>query len=251
MSIDFNRAFSSIKQAAIETADDLKVRNQNNAKANKIRRELKAQEAIAAREYITLGRYYYSTLRDKNAVAVEPHCITLDAVNAKLDSLIKNLDDHYEEVANLKAEKAAERREKRAAAYLGDREDIDIEDVDVYADRPLIELKSKEELIEDVKNLKVRVGDNMEKAYISGKEAVMKAKEKAVEKSGELAGEFDKKKEDLSRMAGEKIQAAKDIIKNIGKEADTGEEIDAESVSDASVDSPAANPNENDNLPFE
>ncbi len=239
MAIDFQGVLSTISQGLKSAAAEISEKNKNAAKVGRLQSEIKRQRAAAEREYITLGRYYYSTLRDASNGVTEPHSAALDIINQKMEALINELDDHYEEVANLKAERAAERISKKTSLYMGEREDVDIEDVDVYQTRPLIELKSKEEILDDLNSLKARVGENAEKAYISGKEAVMKATGKAVEKSGEIVLEIDKKKDDLIQRAADKVWAAKAKIKNMSGESEEAPE------------DVAADADENDNLPFE
>lgn len=198
--MDFNSIANKIKETFTSAADTLSEKGKNAAKTNKLRSVMKQQEEAAAKEYISLGRYYYSTLRDKENAVTEPHCQRIDEIETVLNGAIDDLEQHYQELAEKKAAEA---------------EEIDIADV--------VELEEAPELEE----LELPEGS-------AGTGAAATALDVATDVLGEAAVAVTK----LAKKAGRAVKsgakkagkAAKDIAVSIeSSEVDIEDAIDADS----------------------
>lgn len=67
------------------------------AHLNRIRTVIKCEEQAADKEYLALGRYYYNNLRDKNNPVTEAHCAELEAIEARLDKALDQLEQFYQQ----------------------------------------------------------------------------------------------------------------------------------------------------------
>ena len=92
-------------------------KNRKAAYLNRIRTVIKCEEQAAEKEYLALGRYYYNNLRDPSNAVTEPHCAELEAIEARLDAALQQLEKFYsgEEIP----------------ASDGNREEVDLSDVQV------------------------------------------------------------------------------------------------------------------------
>jgi hypothetical protein len=87
--------FKNIGKAVGEAASYLGEKNRRAAKLSRIRSVIRAQEKAAQTEYLALGRYYYHALRDKENPVTEPHCASLDRIEAELDNALDQLNSIY------------------------------------------------------------------------------------------------------------------------------------------------------------
>lgn len=74
-----------------------KARASRSARANSLRTVIRCQERALEKEYITLGRYYYNALRDKNNPVAEAHCANIDKLQTQRDSALEQLEQTVRE----------------------------------------------------------------------------------------------------------------------------------------------------------
>lgn len=113
----------SLKQSVRSGLATLEEKNRKRAQISRIRGAMKREEKAAAQQYISLGRYYYHHLRDKDNAITEPHCQELEQIEKRLDNAITQLENLYAQEAAKHAEHAVE---------------ITLEDVQCMDDEPQI-----------------------------------------------------------------------------------------------------------------
>lgn len=69
-----------------------KARTQRAAVLNRLRAVLRCEERAIEKEYLALGRYYYNALRDKDNPVAEGHCASIDQHQAALDGILNTLE---------------------------------------------------------------------------------------------------------------------------------------------------------------
>ena len=96
--------FQTIGQGISEVLDALGEKSRRAAFISRIRAVIRCEENAAQKQYLTLGRYYYHNLRDKNNPVTEAHCAQLDEIEARLESAISQLELIYQMEQAQKAE---------------------------------------------------------------------------------------------------------------------------------------------------
>lgn len=81
----------NIGRAVGHAAESLGEKHRKTAALNRIRTVIRCEERAAEKEYLALGRYYYNALRDKANPVAEPHCEALDAIEARLDAALQDM----------------------------------------------------------------------------------------------------------------------------------------------------------------
>lgn len=89
----------SIGRAVGNAASFVGEKNRKAAYLNRIRTVIKCEEQAAEKQYLALGRYYYNNLRDRNNAVTEPHCAEIEAIEARLDAALAQLEKFYAEDA--------------------------------------------------------------------------------------------------------------------------------------------------------
>lgn len=113
--------FKKLGKALGGAAGYVEEKNRKAAALNRIRTVIRCEEQAAEKQYLALGRYYYSNLRDKNNSVTEAHCAELEAIEARLDAALLQLENFYS-------------AEEAKAGSL--REEIDLEDVQCLEEPP-------------------------------------------------------------------------------------------------------------------
>lgn len=93
--------FKNIGKAVGEAVNYVGEKNRKAAYLNRLRTVIRCEEKTAEKEYLALGRYYYNNLRDANNPVTEAHCAELDAINARLERTISDLEKLYNDNANI------------------------------------------------------------------------------------------------------------------------------------------------------
>lgn len=86
----------SIGKAVGDAASYLGEKSRKTAYLNRIRTVIRCEEKAAEKEYLALGRYYYNNLRDRNNPATEVHCAELEAIEARLEKALNQLEQFYQ-----------------------------------------------------------------------------------------------------------------------------------------------------------
>lgn len=81
-----------VKNSADWLTAGIRQKNSRIARMNRLRTVIRCQEQAAEKEYLALGRYYYNALRDKDNQVAEEHCAKLDQIQAQLDSTLEALE---------------------------------------------------------------------------------------------------------------------------------------------------------------
>ena len=113
--------FKKIGKALSGAAGYVGEKNRKTAALNRIRTVIRCEEQAAEKQYLALGRYYYNNLRDKNNSVTEAHCGELEAIEARLDAALLQLEKFY----SLEETKTDSLREE-----------IDLEDVQCLEEPP-------------------------------------------------------------------------------------------------------------------
>lgn len=87
--------FKNIGKAMGGAINLLGEKNRKSAYLNRIRTVIQCEEKAAEKEYLALGRYYYNNLRDPNNSVTEGHCAQLEAIEARLDKALNQLEKFY------------------------------------------------------------------------------------------------------------------------------------------------------------
>lgn len=78
-------------------AQKLQKKNQRAATANRLRTVIRCEEKAAEKEYLALGRYYYNALRNSDNPIAEAHCARIDAIQARRDKALEDLEQVVQE----------------------------------------------------------------------------------------------------------------------------------------------------------
>lgn len=115
-----------IGKAVTDAASYVTEKNRKAAHINRIRTVIQCEEKAANKQYLALGRYYYNNLRDKSNPVTEPHCAEIEAIEARLDRALNELENSYnEQLKPVVAEVITE--------------EITLEDVECYDTDPMAE----------------------------------------------------------------------------------------------------------------
>lgn len=87
--------FKNIGKAVGGAVNYVGEKNRRAAYLNRLRTVIRCEEKNAEKEYLALGRYYYNNLRDANNPVTEAHCAELDAINARLERTLNDLEKLY------------------------------------------------------------------------------------------------------------------------------------------------------------
>lgn len=117
----------NIGRAVGEAANFVGEKNRKAAYLNRIRTVIQCEEKAAEKEYLALGRYYYNNLRDKGNPVTEPHCAELEAIEARLDKALSQLEKFY----------SGESREEEFCALSEGCEEITLDDVESFDSDPI------------------------------------------------------------------------------------------------------------------
>ena len=85
-----------ITRAVGNAAGYLEEKNRKAAHINRLRAVIRCEESAAEREYLALGRYYYNNLRERGNDVTEAHCKELDAIEARLEKTLDQLEQFYQ-----------------------------------------------------------------------------------------------------------------------------------------------------------
>ncbi len=88
--------FRSLGRAVGNAWSFVEEKNRRTAALNRIRAVISCEEKAAQRQYLALGRYYYNNLRDEKNAVTEAHCADLDAIEARLDAALCQLEKFYQ-----------------------------------------------------------------------------------------------------------------------------------------------------------
>lgn len=88
--------FKEIGKALSGAVSFVGEKNRRTAYVNRIRTVIRCEEKAAEKEYATLGRYYYNNLRDKSNPVTEAHCVELEAIEARLEKALDQLEQFYQ-----------------------------------------------------------------------------------------------------------------------------------------------------------
>ena len=223
---------------------EIEERNRRHAKLNRIRAALKQEERAAQLEYTALGRYYYANLRDPARDVAEEHCRELDRIETRLNAAIAQLEKYYAELAETRASRNVE---------------IDVEDAECVDPQTAAEM---------VKNAAVQVGEKVKDVVYDVKDA---AKEAAEEVGDQVLHAVAATAKTVSEKADNVAKAAEECIldddsekaenpysglKNDSNESEAAvSSAVAEPEAEVNIDAEepeyaAADPDENDSLPF-
>lgn len=100
--------FKKFGHAASLAVQKIEDKNKFSAQINRLRHIMKKEEKAAEREYITLGRYYYENLRDKENDVTEVHCREIEQIEDRLNTAIDGLEKLYYDEAKSKSDKKAD-----------------------------------------------------------------------------------------------------------------------------------------------
>lgn len=121
------KIFEKIGKALGDAASFVEEKNRRKACLNRIRMVIRCEEAAAQREYQALGRYYYNNLRDPENTVTEPHCAELEAIDARLERALSQLEQFY-----------CQKTEECSCRCCGDGEEIDLQDVEEFDQDPAL-----------------------------------------------------------------------------------------------------------------
>lgn len=211
--------------------------NEQRAEQSRLRNAMKKQEELAQREYVTLGRYYYSTLRDKENKTTEPHCVKLDTIQDNMDVLIEALEEHYERIAEERAEESQLDIDIKYAKEITKEQAKEITE---SASKKAYELKDT--VSQKASELTQKAGESTEelREKAGSKTDDIKARAREILDNIQKANKVTE--EVVSDEDSSKVNEVKDVIENMAKKA--SEDID-EGTDEG------ADEKENDNLPFE
>ena len=191
----------------------LEERNRRHARLNRIRAALKQEERAAQLEYTALGRYYYANLRDPARDLAEEHCRELDRIETRMNAAIDQLEKYYAELAETRAARNVE---------------IDVEDAECVDQQTAAEM---------VKNAAAQAGEKVKEAVCDVKDAAKETAEEVEDQVlhavADTAKAVSEKADDVASYAEERIKDNEDRFEN-----------------DLSEQDAAADPDENDSLPF-
>ncbi len=117
----------NLARAAGAAAQCLGRKHQKTAVLNRLRTVVRCEERALQKEYLALGRYYYNALRDPENPVAEPHCKAIDEAEKRLDVALSHMQAMTSE--NCIGIIVAPGED-------GDREEIDLSDVEYYDEEP-------------------------------------------------------------------------------------------------------------------
>lgn len=120
--------WKSIGKAVGDAANFVGEKSRKAAYLSRIRTVIQCEEKAAEKQYLALGRYYYNNLRDKANPVTESHCTELEAIEARLDKALSQLEKFYS------GEGAEVCSEQMEAGVIG--EEITLEDVESFDHDP-------------------------------------------------------------------------------------------------------------------
>lgn len=112
-------------------------KNKKAAYLNRLRTVIRCEEKNAEKEYLALGRYYYNNLRDKNNPVTESHCTEIEAIEARLERTLNELENLY----NGSCIGVIGGEDGPTAMYVsdGETEEITLDDVQSFDSDPMAE----------------------------------------------------------------------------------------------------------------
>lgn len=116
--------FKKIGRTVGSAAKSIEKKNRNAAHVSRLRAVIRHSEKAAEKEYLALGRYYYSTLRDAGNAVTEPHCSEIDMIEKRMNAAVAELEKAYSRAAEARA---------------GTREEISLDDVVCMEEPPVAE----------------------------------------------------------------------------------------------------------------
>ena len=218
----------------------LEERNRRQANLNRIRAALKREECAAQMEYIALGRYYYSTLRDPANPVTEAHCKELERIETRMNAAVNQLERCYAELSQEKAK----RKGRDDDEIIGEQAPPPRKAVDQMKD-------SVDQAKRNIKDAAVVVSHAAQEKVTEVKQGVLHSVEKTARIISDQADQAADAAALHSEETGDRPEAAmpensppaiREIYGRAPSTVAAQPALDEEDI--------AANPDENDNLPF-